>query len=207
MRSASSLAAGAGFKALRTTSRVMVRRVQISVVGFDADSCTEVARDAAYRVGRAIAKEGGTVVCGGLGGVMEATGRGARDAGGHTVGIVPSADPAQANEFCDFVVATGLGGSRDFVVAYSGDAVIVVGGGAGTLIEVAAAYQAAKPIVAVKGTGGVADAWAGRYMDDRQTRKMLWGSSPEDAVKKAVRELARNDRGRAKVKSAKRTGA
>ena len=63
--------------------------LQISVVGFNEDSCTEVARDAAYRVGRAIAEEGATVVCGGLGGVMEAASKGASEAGGTSVGISP----------------------------------------------------------------------------------------------------------------------
>jgi uncharacterized protein (TIGR00725 family) len=169
----------------------MVRRVQISLVGFDADSCTEVAREAAYRVGRAIAMEGGTVICGGLGGVMEAASKGALDAGGYSVGIIPSADADEANRYCEFVIATGLGRSRNFIVAYSGDAMIVVGGGAGTLSEAAAAYQAAKPIVAVKGTGGVADEWAGRYLDARRTRLIEGGSSPEDAVKKVMRELSR----------------
>ncbi len=175
---------------MRLAMRGMTRRVQISVVGFDADSCTEVAREAAYRVGRAIAKEGGIVVCGGLGGVMEAASKGALDEGGHSVGIIPSADSNQANRYCEFVIATGLGRSRNFVVAYSGDAMVVVGGGAGTLTEAAAAYQVAKPIVAVKGTGGVADAWAGKYLDDRRTRMILGGSNPEDAVRKVMRELS-----------------
>jgi uncharacterized protein (TIGR00725 family) len=174
----------------------MARRVQISVVGFNGDSCTDVARDAAYRVGRAIAKEGGTVVCGGLGGVMEAASKGALEAGGHSVGIIPSADLSQANRFCDFVVATGLGKSRNFVVAYSGDAMIVVGGGAGTLTEVAAAYQAEIPVVAVEGTGGVADAWAGRHIDERRAGVVLQGSNPEEAVKTAIRELSRSPRKR-----------
>jgi uncharacterized protein (TIGR00725 family) len=169
----------------------MTRRAQVSVVGFNADSCTEVARKAAYEVGKAIAREGGTVVCGGLGGVMEAACKGAHDAGGLSVGIVPSADPGEANQYCDLVVATGLGKSRNFLVAYSGDAMVVVGGGAGTLIEAAAAYQACKPIVAVKGTGGVADAWAGKHLDDRRTGKILEGSSPEHAVKQVMRELSR----------------
>jgi len=185
----------------------MVRRVQIAVVGFDADSCTEVAREAAYRVGVAIAKEGATVVCGGLGGVMEAASKGARDAGGHSVGIVPSADSVQANQFCEFVVATGLGKSRNFIVAYSGDAMVVVGGGAGTLIEAAAAYQVGKPIVTVKGTGGVSDEWAGKYFDDRRTRLILGGSSPEDAVKRVMRELTRHSKGAAKPKATRRAGA
>ena len=182
----------------------MTRRAHVSVVGFNDDSCTEVARQAAYRVGRSIAEEGGIVVCGGLGGVMEAACRGAREAGGLTVGIVPSADSAQANEHCDVVVATGLGKSRDFLVAYSGDAMVVVGGGAGTLIEVAAAYQAAKPIVAVKGTGGVADAWAGKHVDGRRRGMILEGSSPEDAVKKAMRRLSSSGRGAGKAGTAKR---
>jgi uncharacterized protein (TIGR00725 family) len=184
----------------------MARRVQISVVGFNDDSCTKAARDAAYRVGKAIAEEGGTVVCGGLGGVMEAASKGALDAGGHSVGIVPSADSSQANGHCDFVVATGLGRSRNFLVAYSGDAMVVVGGGAGTLIEAAAAYQADKPIVAVKGTGGVADAWAGRFMDERRTRMMLEGSSPEDAVKKVMRELSRNGASPGKARATTEAG-
>lgn len=177
---------------MRSATLDMTRGVQISVVGFDADSCTEAAREAAYRVGKAIAKEGGTVVCGGLGGVMEAASRGAREAGGHSVGIIPSADSDQANRYCEFVVATGLGKSRNFVVAYSGDAMVIVGGGAGTLIEAAAAYQAAKPIATVMGTGGVADVWAGKYLDDRRTQMILGGSSPEDAVNKVMRELSRH---------------
>ncbi len=168
------------------------RRTQVSVVGFNADSCTEVARSAAYRAGRAIAEQGGVVVCGGLGGVMEAACKGASDAGGLSVGIVPSAETAQANMYCDVVVATGLGKSRDFLVAYSGDAVVVVGGGAGTLIEVAAAYQAGKPIVAVKGTGGIADQWAGKHIDDRMRGTVLEGASPEDAVEKAMAEASRS---------------
>jgi len=182
----------------------MDRRAQVSVVGFNEDSCTKAARDAAYQVGRAVARAGGTVVCGGLGGVMEAACKGARDAGGHSVGIVPSADSAQANRYCDDVIATGLGNSRDFLVAYSGDAMVVVGGGAGTLIEVAAAYQAEKPIVTVKGTGGVADEWGGRYIDHRRTGMILEGSSPEDAVKKVMGELSRDGKGPGKTRAMRR---
>jgi uncharacterized protein (TIGR00725 family) len=193
-----------GFKALTAAEAGVTRRAHVSVVGFNADSCTEVALLAAYQVGRAIAKEGAVVVCGGLGGVMEAACRGAREAGGTSVGIVPSSDSAQANEYCDVVVATGLGMSRDFLVAYSGDAMVVVGGGAGTLIEVAAACQVAKPVVAVKGTGGVADAWAGKHIDERRTGMILEGSSPEDAVRKALGELSRSGKGAGRAGTEKR---
>lgn len=160
--------------------------MQISVVGYDADSCTKAAYDAAYRVGRAVASKDAVVICGGLGGVMEAACKGAHDAGGVSVGIVPSGDPGQANRYCDFVVATGLGHARNFLVAYSGDAMVVVGGGAGTLIEAAASYQVGKAVVAVKGTGGVADEFAGKYVDGRQTQRVLEASSPEEAVEKAI---------------------
>ncbi len=183
----------------------MGRRWQISVVGNGADSCTPVAYDAAYRVGKAIASEGAVVVNGGLGGVMEAASKGARDAGGLCVGIIPSADFAQANRYCDLVVATGLGKSRNFLVAYSGDAMVIIGGGAGTMIEAAAAYSAAKPIVVVRGTGGVADEWAGRYFDERRTRRILEASSPEEAVEKIMRELPGRD-GKKGRRVVKRTG-
>ena len=185
----------------------MARRVQISVVGYEEDSCTDVAREAAYRVGKAIAKEGGTVVCGGLGGVMEAASKGAIEAGGHALGIIPSSDSSEANRYCDCVVSTGMGRSRNFLVAYSGDAMVVVGGGAGTLTEAAAAYQAGKPVVAVKGTGGVADEWAGRYFDERRTSKVLQGRSPEGAVKMAVRELSRRGARSGNARAKKTKGA
>ena len=133
--------------------------------------------------------------------MMEAASKGAIEAGGLVVGIVPSADLAQANKYCDVVVATGLGWSRNFVVAYSGDAMVVVGGGAGTLTEAAAAYQADKPIVSVKGTGGVADEWGGKYFDERRTRLMIEGSSPEDAVKKALDEISSGGGGPARRKA------
>jgi uncharacterized protein (TIGR00725 family) len=170
----------------------VTRRPQISVVGYNEDSCTDEARSAAYEVGRAVAEEGGIVVCGGLGGVMEAACKGASEAGGLSVGIVPSDDAGEGNKHCDVVVATGLGKARNFLVAFTGDALVVVGGGAGTLSEVAAAYQARKPIVAVRGTGGVADAWAGKRLDDRKAgRKVVAGKDPRDAVREAIRALRR----------------
>jgi len=174
----------------------LARAIQVSVVGYNEDSCTDAAREAAYQVGWAIAKAGWTVVCGGLGGVMEAACKGSHDAGGRSLGIVPSADLSQANDYCDVVIASGLGRSRDFLVAYSGDAMVVVGGGAGTLIEVAAAYQASKPIVAISGTGGVAESWAGKHVDQRQTTRILEGGGAEDAVRKLASELSRRGKDR-----------
>ena len=113
---------------------------------------------------------------------MEAASRGAKERGGFVIGIIPHDDKNQANEFCDAVVATGIGFARDFITAYSADAIIVVGGGAGTMIEVAAAYQKKIPIVVVKETGGMADQLVDTYIDDRKIEKVLGESTPEAAV-------------------------
>jgi uncharacterized protein (TIGR00725 family) len=87
------------------------------------------------------------LVCGGLGGVMEAACRGARDGGGATLGILPGADRRQANRFVDVAVPTGLGEARNALVVRASDALIAVGGAYGTLSEIAFALKAGKPVV------------------------------------------------------------
>jgi len=161
------------------------RRVQILVIGFGKDHCPEIAYQAAYQVGLEVARRGALLISGGLGGVMEAASRGAKDGGGFVVGIVPQDDKGAANEFCDVVVATGIGFARDFLTAYSADAIIIVGGGAGTMIEVAAAYQKKIPIIALKGTGGMADRLVDTYIDDRKIERILGENTPQRAVETA----------------------
>lgn len=160
----------------------MTRRKQILVIGFGGDHCPENVYQAAYDVGREVARHGAVLLTGGLGGVMEAAARGASDGGGLVVGIIPHDNKSKANEFCDLVIATGMGHARDFITAYSADAVIVVGGGSGTLIEMAAAYEKKIPIVVVKGTGGVADRLVDTYIDDRKIERVFGESSPQRAV-------------------------
>jgi uncharacterized protein (TIGR00725 family) len=157
------------------------------VIGFGHDLCTRIAYTAAYQVGAEIARRDVLLLTGGLGGVMEAAGRGAKDNGGFVIGIIPQDDKSEANAFCDAVIATGMGSARDFITAYSADAIIVVGGGAGTLIEIAAAYQGRIPIVSVKGTGGVADRLVGSYIDGRNIERILGEDTPEKAVATALK--------------------
>ena len=164
----------------------MTRKKQVLVIGFGRDQCPEHAYKVAYRVGAEVARQGALLVTGGLGGVMEAASRGAKDGGGFVIGIIPQDSKDQANDFCDAVIATGIGFARDFITAYSADAVIVVGGGAGTLIEVAAAYQKGTPIVAVKRTGGVADRIIDTYLDDRKTTAIIGEENAEKAVTRAL---------------------
>ena len=107
--------------------------------------------DLAERVGEELARRGVVLVCGGLGGAMEAACRGARGAGGLTVGILPGSDRSAANPFVDVALATGLGEARNALVAGTADAMIAVGGGYGTLSEIAFALRAGKPVVGVAG--------------------------------------------------------
>jgi hypothetical protein len=156
------------------------------VIGFGKDHCPELVYRAAYQVGFEIARRGAVLLTGGLGGVMEAASQGAKDAGGFVVGIVPQDDKRAANDFCDVVIATGLGFARDFLTAYSADAIVIVGGGVGTMIEAAAAYQKNIPIIALRGTGGVADRYADTYFDDRKVERIMGESTPEKAVGMAI---------------------
>jgi uncharacterized protein (TIGR00725 family) len=120
---------------------------QIAVVGKGTpdDELAAVAQE----VGRRLAAARATVVCGGLGGVMEAVAKGASEAGGTVIGIVPSEDRATANRWCTHVIATGVGSARNLAVVSSGDAVIAIGGEWGTLSEIAYARQAGRPVVAL----------------------------------------------------------
>lgn len=102
---------------------------------------------AAAEVGRLLAERGAVLVCGGLGGVMEGACRGAKEAGGLTVGILPGADRADANPFVDVVLPTGLGEARNALVVEAADVAIAIGRGYGTLSEVALALKAGKRVI------------------------------------------------------------
>jgi uncharacterized protein (TIGR00725 family) len=98
-------------------------------------------------VGRLVAERGAVVVCGGLGGAMESACRGAKQAGGLTVGLLPGSDRSEANAFVDVALPTGLGEARNALVVGAADVVIAVGRGYGTLSEIALALKAGKPVV------------------------------------------------------------
>ncbi|MCJ7611386.1 MAG: TIGR00725 family protein, partial [Candidatus Aminicenantes bacterium] len=101
----------------------------------------------AFEVGRRIAEKGAILVCGGLSGVMEAASRGAKQAGGLTIGILPGANPAEANAFIDIPLATGLGYTRNSLVAMNADALIAVDGEYGTLSEIAYSIVYGKKVI------------------------------------------------------------
>ncbi len=123
----------------------MRRRVHIGVVG-EQDARAEMRR-LAEEVGREVARRGGVLVCGGLGGVMEAASRGAAEAGGTVVGILPGTRAEDANPYVTVPVVTGLGEARNVIVVRSSDALVAVGGGYGTLSEIAYALKLGIPVV------------------------------------------------------------
>jgi uncharacterized protein (TIGR00725 family) len=123
----------------------------VAVIG--AAACTPQEANAAEKVGTALAEGGATVLCGGRGGVMEAACRGARRAGGLTVGILPNDDPSLANPYVDVAIATGLGEARNVIIARTARAVVAIGGRYGTLSEIAFAVKLGVPVIGVKTWG------------------------------------------------------
>ena len=141
--------------------------MQIAVIG--ASDCSQDEYDTARAVGRLIAINHATLVCGGMGGVMEAACRGARDAGGRTVGIVP--DTGNGNPYLDVIIRTGLGHARNVLVVQSGDAVIAIGGRHGTLSEIAIALKQKRPVFGI-------GSW--------DIEGVVSCATPEEAVERAV---------------------
>ena len=150
-----------------------VRPLRVTVVG--ASRCDQATASIAERVGHEIARRGGVLICGGLGGAMEAAARGAKAAGGTTVGILPGPDGEDANPYIDIPIATGMGEARNVINVRAADAVVAVAGSYGTMSEIAVALGLGIPVVAVSSWDDFEDAVHVR--------------TPEAAVEKAF-ELA-----------------
>ena len=155
-----------------------MRAPLVAVVG--GSECSPQESEWAGAVGRLIAERGAVLVCGGLGGVMAAAARGAKEAGGLTVGILPGTDPADANASIDVALATGMGEMRNALIVRAAQAVIAIGGGWGTLSEIALARRTDTPVV------GLHDAFAEAISIHRVGR-------PEDAVAWALEQARRQE--------------
>jgi len=151
---------------------------KIAVIG--GSEATGPVAASAEAVGAALASAGAVIVCGGLGGVMAATCRGAKSAGGLTVGILPGDDPSAANQWVDVVIATGLGEARNALVVSSAAAVIAVDGEYGTLSEIGLALRAGTPVVGL-GT------WSLNRPDGRPDAGIVPIEDPREAAAVALR--------------------
>lgn len=156
-------------------------RDSIAVIGNASIPEDDERFDLAFECGRRLMDADFRLVTGGLGGVMEAACRGAREStawrDGDIVGILPGLDPEAANPYVDIPIATGLQMARNIVVANS-EAVVAIGGGAGTLSEIAYAWQLRRPIIALE-TSGWSSKLAGKRLDKRDRKN---GLPQEDAV-------------------------
>jgi len=146
----------------------------IAVIG--SGLCDERVSETARRLGRLLAEKGYSLVCGGLGGVMNAASQGAREAGGHTIGILPGFDHAEANPNVEIPIATGLGHMRNFLVVLNADIVVAVEGGYGTLSELALALKTGKKVVAL-----------GKWKD---IPGVIGADNPEQAVELVEKHLS-----------------
>ena len=149
----------------------------IAVLG-KGDGCSQAAYALAEEVGREIGSRGHTLICGGRNGVMEAACKGAKAAGGTTVGILPGDDRAGANQYVDFPIATGIGYARNVLVTLNADACIAIDGEFGTLSEIGHALGFGKPVVGLK-------TWTLTRADGAPEQKLQVASGPGDAVAQA----------------------
>jgi hypothetical protein len=161
----------------------MTPRRQVAVIGTSHCEPDSEPAQLAEEVGTRLAEAGVVLVCGGLTGVMEAACRGAAEAGGVAIGIVPGSEAKEANPFCTHVIAAGVGHARNLAVVSSGQAVIAVGGEWGTLSEIGLARALGRPVIAlrtwtVQGRGRMEDAPGVAAVE-----------SPREAVELALEEL------------------
>lgn len=164
----------------------------IGVIGPSEFHCTKEIYDFGFELGKMIADMGYFLVCGGLGGIMEAACKGANSSDkylpGKTIGIVPMSDKSRANEYCDIVIPTGLGFARNILVANSADIIIAVAGGSGTLSEIAFAWQMNRPIICYDRFEGWASELADRKLDNRRDKAILKASSLNE-IKNLIKQM------------------
>lgn len=118
--------------------------MRVSVIGGSTVTDDEYAK--AERLGEVIGERGHELICGGLGGVMEAVCKGAQNTGAHTIGVIPGKNPQEANEYVETAIATGINDARNPVIVMNGDGVVAVDGGPGTLSEIGHALTFRKPV-------------------------------------------------------------
>ena len=148
----------------------------IAVIG--GGNCTQKAAKLAEEVGRELARRGVILVCGGLGGVMEAACRGANSEGGVTIGILPGESRRAANSYVQIPIVTGMGYARNVLVVKSAQAVIAIDGSYGTLSEIGHALQSGIPVIGL-------NTWS-LSKNSKQDNSIIPAQNPTEAVNKAL---------------------
>jgi len=159
--------------------------IKISVIG-GSQAGRDIQR-LSFEVGRQIARNNALLVCGGMGGVMEAACRGAKSEGGLTIGILPLDDESCANEYVDIKIPTGLGYARNSLVVLASHAVIAIDGKSGTLSEIGYALTYEKPLIGLK-------TWRLNPSVKGEDLPIIYSDDPADAVNTAISEAKKQIR-------------
>lgn len=166
-----------------------MRRLQIGIIGsagwqeYPGKKPDKRAFKIAYEAGKLIAQNSAVLICGGKGGVMEEACRGAKEKNGITVGIISGNKRNQANKYVDVEIVSGMvNNAEEAIIVSMCDGIIAVGGGAGTLQEIATAYRNKKPVVAIRSGGGWADKLSSLYLDERKLMRIQIANSPKEAL-------------------------
>ena len=173
------------------------KRLQIGVVGSagsnDNGNATKQMSDLAKEVGRFLAEKNAIVISGGKDGIMEAVGKGVKSKNGLSVGII-SGQRFSSNDFIDVEILSGAAnrGLDEYLLVNMCDGLIVIGGGAGTLQEIAITYRNNKPVVLLKNSGGWADKIKDQYLDQRNLVKILTAKTPVEAVDLILNQVNHN---------------
>lgn len=150
----------------------------IGVIG--SGFCSPEMAKIAEEVGKLVAEKKAMLICGGVKGVMESACKGAKQAGGITIGIIPGFSKKEANSYVDIPIVTGMDQGRNIIIIRSSDAVIAVGGGYGTLSEIAFALKLNIPVVGIK-------TWVLSKDGTKEIKDLIIAETPQDAVEKAIK--------------------
>ncbi|MFH1432353.1 MAG: TIGR00725 family protein [archaeon] len=166
----------------------IVRRQKIIAVIGHASHAEKRHIDTAYEVGKEIAKQGAILITGGNSvGVPNAAARGAKCAGGISIGITPSSDGHDTSQYLTIPIHTGMGFARNQILGLTADALIAIGGGVGTFCEMAYSYVYKKPIIVITNQGGLPEQYAGKYLDEKKTAMIHEAKTPKKAVELAIK--------------------
>jgi len=173
----------------------MNKKLQIGIIGSagsddyrGARGATQKMQDLAFDLGRILACNNCNVVTGGKSGIMQAAAKGAKESGGITIGVVKGKERFTSNNYVDVEVISGMeaNGMDELLIVNMCDALIAVGGGAGTLQEMCLAYRNNKPVIALASEEGWAQIMAGKYFDNRRRMKVIKTGSAKEAVEAAL---------------------
>ncbi len=161
----------------------------ISIIGSDDSdkNLSTYALETAEEIGGLIAQKNGILICGGRGGVMEAACKGAKEKNGITVGILPKSKE-EVNKYVDIPIISGLGNRRNSIIVYTSDVIIAIAGRWGTLNEISYSMIYNKPLILIKGTGGIVDQICNKELEKiNDSKNYYFVNSATEAIEKAIK--------------------